>query len=86
MTDAQRTEYVARDDIMKLLSNEEVAKVSAAEGTCGLIEGGEYLDLEHLDQGIQRAKAPIEVTMGHILPRSAVCVETWNRIIVRLSR
>jgi hypothetical protein len=86
MTDAQRAEYVARDDIMKLLSNDEVAKVSTAEGARGLTDGGEYLDLEHLDQGIQRAKAPTEFTMGHILPRSAVCVETWNKILVRLSR
>jgi hypothetical protein len=43
MTDAKRAEQVARDNILKLLSNEEVAKVSTAEAASGLTEGGEYM-------------------------------------------
>lgn len=86
MTDAKRAEQVARDNILKLLSNEEIAKVSTAEAASGLTEGGEYLDLEHLDQGVQRAKASTKVTMGHALPRSAVCGETWSKILARLAR
>ena len=86
MTDAQRAEYVARDDIMRLLSNDEVGKVSGAEGAPGPTEGEEYLDLEHLDQGIKRAKAATKVTMGHILPRSAVGGETWNKVLAQLAR
>ena len=58
MIDAKRTEQIARDNILKLLSNEEVAKVSTAEGTSGLADGEEYLDLEHLDHGIKRANPP----------------------------
>jgi hypothetical protein len=70
MTDAKRAQEVARDIILGLLSDEETAKVSTAEGVSGLTEGAEYLDLEHLDRGIQRAKASTAVTMGHILPRN----------------
>ena len=84
MTDAKRAEHVARDNILKLLSNEEIAKISTAEAASGLTEGGEYLDLEHLDQGVQRAKAAIKVAMGQVLPRSAVCDETWSKILAHV--
>jgi len=68
------------------MSNEEIAKVSTAEAASGLTEGEESLDLEHLDQGVQRAKtATTKVTMGHILPRSAVCDETWSKIFAQLA-
>ena len=86
MTDAKRAEQIARDTILKLLSNEEIAKVSTAEAASGLTEGGEYLDLEHLDQGVQRANAATKVTMGHVLPRSAVCDESWSKILAHLAR
>jgi hypothetical protein len=86
MTDAKRAEHVARDIILKLLSDEEITKVSTAEAASELTEGGEYLDLEHLDQGVQRAKAATKVTMGNVLPRSAVRDETWSKIIAQLAR
>ena len=87
MSDAERAEHIARDTILNLLSDEENAKVSTAEAASRLIEGEEYLDLEHLDQGVQRAKAATtKVTMGHILPRSAVRDETWSKILAQLAR
>ena len=85
MTDAKRSEEV-RDTILGLLSDEETARVSAAEGGFELTEGTEYLDLEHLDRGVQRAKAAVAVTMGHVLPRNAVRAETWSKILEQLAR
>jgi hypothetical protein len=46
MTDAKRAEHVTRDAILKLLSDEEIAKVSTAEAASILTKGVEYLDLE----------------------------------------
>jgi hypothetical protein len=86
MTDAKRAKLVARDTILKLLSNEEIAKVSTAEASSGLAPGGEYLDLEHLDQGVQRAKAAIKTPMEQVVPRSAVCDETSSKILAHLPR
>ena len=86
MTDAQRVEQDARDNILKILSNEEIAKVSNAEGKHLLPVGTEYLDLEHLNQGVQSAKAATKVTIGHALPRSAVSSETWSKILAQLVR
>jgi hypothetical protein len=86
MTEAKRAKQVARDNILKLLSDDEIAKVSSAEAASGLTEGGEYLDLEHLDRGVQRTRAATKVTLGHVLPRSAVSGETWSKVLARLAR
>ena len=86
MTDAKRTDHVVRDNILKILSNEEIARISTAETASTLTEGVEYLDLEHLDQGVQRAKAVTKVTMGRVLPRTAVRGETWIKILAQLVR
>ena len=46
MTDAKRAEQVARDTVLKLLSDEETARVSTAETASRLTEGAEYVDLD----------------------------------------
>lgn len=86
MSKATRAGQISKDEILKLLSDDENAKVSSAEGKAGLPDGQEYLDLEHLDQGIQRAKAVTKATMGHLLPRSAVSDATWRKIVAHLSK
>jgi hypothetical protein len=86
MTDAKRAEQTARDAVLKLLSDEETARVSTAETASKLADGAEYVDLEQLDRGVQRARPGAGVTMGHILPRSAVSKETWNKIVAHLAR
>ena len=57
MSDAERREQVTRDAILKLLSDEDNGRVSTAEAAPRLTEGAEYLDLERLDRGVQRASA-----------------------------
>jgi hypothetical protein len=86
MTDAKRAEQVARDTVLKLLSDEETARVSTAETASRLTEGAEYVDLEHLERGVQRAKSGSAMTMGHVLPRSAVSGATWSKIVAQLAR
>jgi hypothetical protein len=86
MTDAKRSEQVTRDAILNLLTDEETARVSTAKVAIGLTEGAEYLDLEQLDQGVKRARAGTALTMGHVLPRSAISQQTWSKILARLAR
>jgi hypothetical protein len=77
----QHTEYQTRDDIIGLLSQDELERVSAAEE--GRIpEGDEYLDLEHLEDGVLRA-AP-STSGKHALPRTAVTDSTWEKIVTLL--
>jgi hypothetical protein len=83
MTD-DRSAYVTRESILKLLSDDEVAKVSTAETASGLEAGDEYLDLEHLDRGVLRGGGAT-VPMGRVLPRKAVHPGTWTKILAQLT-
>lgn len=86
MTAVERAQHVARDTILKMLSDEENGKVSLAEGAAGLLDGEEYVDLDHLVAGVQIAKAPMTRALtGHIIPRSAVQGETWSKIVAQLT-
>ena len=86
MQKSTRTDLVTRDTILMLLTDGETAKVSQAETASGLADGAEYFDLEHIDQGVLRAKKGTKAKMGHVLPRSAVSAETWVKILARVSR
>ncbi|MBI5067313.1 MAG: hypothetical protein HZB56_03665 [Deltaproteobacteria bacterium] len=78
-----REEYRLRDAILGLLSDVEVARVSAAEGAPGLVQGDEYLDLDRLDQGVHRAAGPT-ARAGSLLPRKVLADDTWDLILSRL--
>jgi hypothetical protein len=79
----QRSVYLTRDSILKLLSDDEVATVATAETATHLPDGDEYLDLEQLNQGVQRA--PRKTTpMGRVLPKKAVQEKTWKKILAQL--
>lgn len=80
MTNATSTEYVTRDKILNLLTDEETAKVSNNETAASLIAGDEYLDLARLDQGIQQANSTASVSANDIIPRGAVSAVTWTKI------
>ena len=84
MKNDKRNEYVNRESVLKLLSDDEVARVSTAESEVRLENGDEYLDLEELDQGVQWAPAARK-PMGHLLPRKAVHERTWSKIMTHLS-
>ena len=80
MNSHKRSDYLTRDGVLKLLSDDEAARVSNAESAEGLAEGDEYLDLEHLDEGVRKADGLI-VIMGRVLPRKAVYEITWSKIL-----
>src|SRR5271167_63408 len=81
---ARRTEQVTRDDILNLLSDDEVARVSTAETASRLSDGDEYLDLEQLDQGVRKARGAT-AHIGRLVPRKAVHENTWARILKQLA-
>ncbi len=77
----KRTEYITRDTILKLLSDDEVARVSTAEAAAQLVDGDEYVDLRVPDQGVRKALGLATAPMGDVLPRKAVHQQTWARIV-----
>ena len=83
MKSDMRTENIARESVLKLLSDDEVASVSTAETATRLVDGEEYLDLEQLERGVQQA-AKSAAAMGRVLPRRAVHKDTWSKILTLL--
>ena len=79
MDQPKRAQLVSRDAILGLLSDEEAARVSSAEGRNDLAMGDEYIDLQHLDQGVQQAFGPTKHE-GNLLPKNAVHATTWQKI------
>jgi hypothetical protein len=83
MTLDTRTTLELRDSILKLLSDEEIAKVSTAEAAPKLTDGDEYIDLEKLDAGVNTADGD-PIPAGRILARVEVNPETWTEILNKL--
>lgn len=79
----QATAYLTRAKVLAALSDDEIAKVSAAEGNGPLATGEEYLDLDRLDRGVGRAYGN-GVQMHRVLPKSAVHAATWTKILTLL--
>ena len=80
MNNETRTEHVTRENILMLLSDDEVASVSTAEAAARPLEGEEYIDLEALDQGV-RSVLGTTPPMSRLLLRRAVHQETWKKIL-----
>ncbi|MEO6993445.1 MAG: hypothetical protein ABI273_07440 [Lacunisphaera sp.] len=78
-----KKEYITRDKILKLLSDDEVATVSTAETADRLAAGDEFIDLEKFELGVQRGPRG-HTPMGRVLPKKAVHIGTWNKIIAQL--
>ena len=83
MINDSRTEYFARDGLLKLIADDE-ASVSADETGARLSDGDEYIDLRRLAEGVRRAQGRA-APMGHVLPRKAVHEATWTRIVMQLA-
>ena len=78
-----RSPYVTRESVLMLLSDDETAAVATAETATRLPEGDEYLDMEQLDQGVQRAHDK-KTPMGRMLPKKSIHENTWNKILKQL--
>ena len=83
MKSDMQTENTARESVLKLLSDDEVASASTAETATRLLDGEEYLDLEELARGVQQAKKS-GPAMGRVLPRKAVHKDTWSKVLTLL--
>ena len=83
MSNAQESDYERRDSILQLLSDDEVARVSAGKGEARLSDGDEYIDMAAPDNGVRCVHGAMQLTMGQVLPRNAVSTETWAKIATR---
>jgi len=84
MKQEHRAELISRDAILKMLSKDEIASVSTAETAMNLKKGAEYIDLTHLELGVQKAHGDA-VVMGHILSRKSVHQDSWTKIVAEIT-
>lgn len=77
-----RSQNATRESVLTLLSDDEIARVTIAEAI-RLLDGDEYLDLEHLAHGVRRATSTT-MPMTGVLPRKAVHERTWSKILAEL--
>ncbi len=73
-----------RNNVLKLLSDAEVARVSTAETAATLSPGEEYLDLDHLEEGVRVATLTRYMSTANLLPKSTVADATWRAILTEL--
>jgi hypothetical protein len=83
MKNPKRAHLVDLESIMELLSDIEAASVSTAEARGHLAEGDEFIDLRRIEQGVLRADG-VQQPTDDILPRKAIPVQTWERIVALL--
>jgi hypothetical protein len=79
----KQPDAVTRDDILKILSDDEVATVRMTETAARLVRGDEFIDLTQLGMGVQRAEEshPVE----DVLSRKAVNEHTWQKVVTNLN-
>jgi hypothetical protein len=73
-----------RDSVLRILSSDEVARLSDVETVPSLEIGDAYLDLERLDQGVLLVHALSRLGVGRALPQSGVEPATWSKILAHL--
>jgi hypothetical protein len=79
----ERITHITRQTIRELLSDDDSSRGSAPAVVSHLSAGEEYLDLAHLEDGVRRAGGASALE-GDMLPRKAVCKDTWAKILVHL--
>ena len=72
-----------REGIMQALREDPIARLTCRDIPDRLRRGDEYLDLQRLDVGVQRAQGTMIPTGGE-LARTAVRADTWARLLVYL--
>ena len=84
MGNEDKVKYATRASIEKLLTEDEVTALADAEIRTYLDDGDEFLDLEQLDKGVQRARSTTG-QMACVLSRRSVRPESWSKILAHLA-
>lgn len=69
-----------RERVIALLSETELAKVAKAEDKSMIPAGVRFLDLGHLETGIQTAGTPSVSAAADAIMKTSVKSETWHKI------
>jgi hypothetical protein len=80
MNHQEQTDCGTPDQVLKLLSDDEVARISTWKVAPPLADGDEYIDLAAPNNGVRSVHGAMQLTMGRVLSRKAVSAATWAKI------
>lgn len=72
-----------REGIMQALWGDPIARITCRDIPARLRRGDEYVDLQNLEAGVQRARRTMSPTGGE-LARRAVRPDTWEKLLAYL--
>ncbi|HMN37412.1 MAG TPA: hypothetical protein PKD49_06835 [Hyphomicrobium sp.] len=75
---------IEKEDILALLTDAEIARVSMAETKQSLAAGEQFVDLDDLAAGVQTARGADAPNVHDLIVKSAVEQQTWSAIVERL--
>jgi hypothetical protein len=79
----KQPEPVTRENLLSILSDEEVATVGTPTTVAQVVAGDEYIDLAAIDRGVQRAAE--SQRLNDVLVKRSVQENTWRKIVTNLN-
>ena len=83
MRDHQSQTSFDRDGILRVLWGDPIGSLTTRAATWLLI-GDEYVDLQHLAAGVQRARVTMLLTGGELSPKDVLPI-TWEKLLAFLT-
>ena len=74
--------FISRDNLLKILSDDEATRVRMNGPSAQLGEGDEFIDLTAIELGVQRAG---ESNPTDVLARKALHENTWRKIVTNVN-
>ncbi len=77
-------EYRVRRQMVELLSDVDTARLQQALASAPLQDDEEYIEVDHVSLGVQRARAGTPPRRGRLHLRRALAPNTWAQLVTLL--
>jgi hypothetical protein len=74
-------EYRVRRQVVELLSDGEAAQLEKVLATGILQDGEEYIEVDHVSLGVQRARPGMLLGRSRLILRRALDAGTWSQLV-----
>lgn len=79
------SEYRVRRQVTELLSDAEATRLEKVLATGILQDGEEYIEVDHVSHGVQRASAGMLLGRSRLILRRAIDDTTWGQLVTLLN-
>ena len=78
------TEYRVRRQVVELLSEADAARLEKVLSIGILEDGEEYIEVDHVSRGVQRAHTGMLLGRSRLILRRALDPDTWSQLVALL--